>query len=392
MVVAIAGGALQGLELTYLANKAGFETLLLDRRRDAPATGICDRFAAIDLTDRVALRGALRSVDLVFPATEDAQALQTLHDWCSENRTPLAFDADTYAISSSKSASDALFRKLDIPAPAPWPDCPFPVLAKPDGKSGGKGVEVFQDLQTLEARYGTLPPSGCVLQEYLHGPSYSIEVIGRPGNYNPLQITTLEMDQAYDCKRVVAPSSLPSDLTSLFEEIATTLAEAVGLKGIMDVEAILHGGQLKVLEIDARFPSQTPTAVYHSTGTNMVERLASVVFTEHESEPDPIPVELMRGSVVEHIEFRGGHLSVCGEQIMAEAGPLHIESDFFGAEEALTSHTPGIDDWVATLLIRGSDVEDAERRRDRVIREIRNRCGAKSYSDEYPRARSRQGG
>ena len=67
MLVAIAGGALQGLELTYLAGKAGFETLLLDRRSDAPATGICDRFVALDLTDYEALTGALGSVDLVLP-------------------------------------------------------------------------------------------------------------------------------------------------------------------------------------------------------------------------------------------------------------------------------------------------------------------------------------
>ncbi len=66
MLVAIAGGALQGLEMTYLARKAGFETLLLDRQSDAPATGICDRFDSIDLTDHDALTGALGSVDLVL--------------------------------------------------------------------------------------------------------------------------------------------------------------------------------------------------------------------------------------------------------------------------------------------------------------------------------------
>jgi pyrrolysine biosynthesis protein PylC len=390
MVVAIAGGALQGLEMTYLARKAGFETLLLDRRRDAPATGICGGFFAMDLTDHEALTGALGSVDLVLPATENAAALQSLVEWCEKSRMPLAFDPGAYAISSSKTASDVLFRKLGIPAPAPWPDCAFPVLAKPDGESGSEGVEVFADLQALEARFGLIPPPGHVLQEYLTGPSYSIEVMGRPGEYTPLQITSLEMDRDYDCKRVSAPSPLSPDLMGLFEEVAVTLAEAVRLRGIMDVEAIVHEGRLKVLEIDARFPSQTPIAVYHSTGINMVERRARLFSAQNKSRPDAVSARPERGSVLEHVRVRRGHLSVCGEHIMAEDGPLHLEADFFGADEALTSHASGSDDWVATLMVKGRDLEEARERRNRVVGEIRDRCGVRSYTDESPQEPFRQ--
>jgi len=402
MLVAVAGGALQGLEMTYLAKKAGFETLLLDRRSDAPAIGICDGFVAMDLTDHEALTGALGSVDLVLPATENAQALECLVEWCDENRMPLAFDPGAYAISSSKNASNALFRRLGIPAPVPWPDCTFPVLAKPDGESGGKGVEVFSDLQTLEARFDLIPPPGWVLQAYLNGPAYSIEVMGRPGDYTPLQITSLEMDRDYGCKRVLAPAPLPSDLTDLLEKMAVTLAEGVGLSGIMDVEAIFHEGQLKVLEIDARFPSQTPIAVYHSTGINMVERL-TMVFSAHDpseggsasklensGESDADPTRSVRGLVLEHIRVSDGQLAVCGEHIMAEDGPLHLEANFFGADEALTSHAPGRDEWVATLMVKGADLDDALEGRDRVIGEIRDRFGLKSYRDGYPEEGSGQ--
>jgi len=261
---------------------------------------------------------------------------------------------------------------------------------------------VFPDAQALEARFGTISPQGYVLQEYLAGPSYSIEVIGRPGDYSALQITSLEMDRDHDCKRVLAPSPIPSDLTGPFANTAVTLAEAIGLSGIMDVEAILHQGQLKVLEIDARFPSQTPIAVYHSTGINMVERLAMVFSAQDRIEPESIPARpgsepttagpvrgsvtarSMRGSVLEHIWVRRGCLSVCGERVMPEAGPLHLEADFFGADEALTSHTHGTDDWVATLMVTGSDLGDALERRDQVIGEIRRRFGLGNYSDDYP--------
>ena len=382
--VAIAGGALQGLEVTYLARKAGYQTLLLDRGRDAPATGLCHEFVPLDLRDHNALAGALDSVALVIPATEDSEALDSLEVWCRTHEVPLAFDSGAYAVSSSKTASDVLFRKLGLPAPDPWPGCTFPVLAKPDGGSGSKGIEVFPDRASLEARFGSSPPPGWVLQEYLRGPSFSIEVVGRPGAYSPLQITGLEMDGNHDCKRVVAPASLPSNLAGAFEEMALTLAEAVGLSGIMDVEAVLHDGLLKVLEIDARFPSQTPMAVYHSTGVNMVEALARVWSGEPGTGPLSVSALPERSSILEHIRVRPGHLSVCGERIMAESGPLHLEGDFFGAHEALTNHAPGRGDWVATLLVRGVDGRDAQARRDRVIGEIRTRCGLESYEDEYP--------
>jgi pyrrolysine biosynthesis protein PylC len=389
MVVAIAGGALQGLEVTYLARKAGFETVLLDRRRDAPATGLCHRFIAIDLTDIQALRGALESVDLVLPATENVQALHTLAQWCEENGVPLAFDPGAYAVSSSKSASDALFRELGIPAPAPWPDCSFPVVAKPDGESGSKGVEVFPDRQALESRFALIPPPGRVLQAYLTGPLYSIEVMGGGGHYAVLQITRLEMDSAHDCKRVLAPASLPPRLAGSFERAALTLAEAVGLSGIMDLEAVLHEGRLQALEMDARFPSQTPAAVYQSTGFNMVEALAGIFLPEEGGKPDSMHVRSARGSVLEHIRVEGGELAVCGERIMAGAGPLRLEADFFGAQEALTNYAPEREDWVATLMVRGSDLEEAWERREGVIREIQHRCGLTGYRDASPQEPAR---
>lgn len=37
MRLCIVGGALQGMEAVFLASKAGYETVVIDRRPDAPA-------------------------------------------------------------------------------------------------------------------------------------------------------------------------------------------------------------------------------------------------------------------------------------------------------------------------------------------------------------------
>jgi pyrrolysine biosynthesis protein PylC len=214
--------------------------------------------------------------------------------------------------------------------------------------------------------------------------------MGRPGHHTPLQITDLEMGSDYDCKRVLAPATLSSDLSRQFEGLATRLAEAVSLTGIMDVETVLHDGRLLVLEIDARFPSQTPIAVYHSTGINMVQRLAALFTDLREGETDSTPNKPPRGSILEHIRVHDGKLSVCGEHIMAEDGPLHRVADFCGADEVLTSYEPGKRDWVATLMITGSDLSETRQRRETVVADIRHRFGLDSYCDDFPPQRSGQ--
>lgn len=382
-VVAVAGGALQGLEITYLARKAGHRTILLDRRCDAPAAGLGHHFVSLELEDHQALDGALGSVDVIIPATENARALGSLVEWCETTGMPLAFDADAYGISSSKKKSNALFRKLGIPTPAPWPGCPFPLLAKPDQGSGSEGVQVFPSPDDLRTCFGSSPPTGWVLQEYLEGPSFSVEVVGRPGSYVPLQVTDLEMDGDYDCKRVVAPSSLSPQLADTLQEMAVTLARGLGLSGLMDVEAILHRGTLKALEMDARFPSQTPMAVYHATGINMVDLLLDV-FLQGGRGPAPVPAGRKGASILEHVRVRSGRLSVCGERLMARAGPLHLEAGFFGAHEALTSYAPGHEEWVATLIFRGPDLLKVREQREAVILEILTQLKLEGYQDPCP--------
>jgi pyrrolysine biosynthesis protein PylC len=70
--------------------------------------------------------------------------------------------------------------------------------------------------------------------------------------------------------------------------------------------------------------------------------------------------------------------------MISQAGPVQLEEDFFGADEALTNRTSGQDEWVATLMVKGEDLPTARKRRDRVIAEIRDRLGVAYYSDEYP--------
>jgi pyrrolysine biosynthesis protein PylC len=350
LLIAIVGGNLQGVEATYLAHKTGWEVRVIDRQSVVPAKGFCDQFLQLDVVREKNLGKAFKSVDLVIPALENEEALGRLTQWTRSSGPPFAFDPNAYSISSSKMKSDQLFAQTKVPIPLPWPEC---------GSAGH-----------------------WVLQEFIHGPSYSIEIIGTPARYVPLQVTDLVMDETYDCKRVLAPTDLPAAVISNFEQISILLANGLKLTGLMDVEVILHENSLKVLEIDARLPSQTPTAVYWSTGLNMVRMLGDLFLNKFN--PKPIKPNSPQGVVYEHIHVSPGVLEVAGEHIMSGTDALRIRSDFFGADEAITNYAPDRDEWVATLIISADTRKTAWEKRKAVIADIRHHHKIETYRDSSP--------
>ena len=383
MLIAIVGGNLQGVEAAYLARKAGWKVKVLDKNVQAPACGMSDSFIQIDVIAEKDLYEALDDVDFVIPALENEDALRSLTRWHWHTGIPLAHDVDAYAISSSKLKSNRLFTQLGVPVPLSWPDCGVPVLAKPSTDSGSKGVKIFHSFNTLKDYFSpNFPPSDTVLQEYLPGSLHSIEIVGMPGQYYPFQVTDLYVDENYDCKRVVSPTELPDNLIADFENLSLTIANAINLHGIMDVEVVLHRGKLKVLEIDARLPSQTPTAVFGSTGQNMVQLLKDLFIDDLKetggSNHRPA------GTVYEHIRVCQDTLEVRGEHIMTGAGPLHLLQDFFGADEAITNFKSDKDQWIATLIISGIDRRSALTKKDRVVERILKRYSIKKVYDSIP--------
>jgi len=383
MRVVIVGGKLQGVEATYLAHKAGWEVVLVDRNSMVPAAGLCDAFYQLDVASEVLdLPRAIKTADLIIPALEDPDGLKCLKKRAFREDIPLAYDAAAYAVSSSKKESDALFAKLGIPAPKPWPKCDLPVVVKPSNSSGSRGIRRINKVEGLTA-FVTNELNNWVIQEFLEGPSYSLEVVGAKGNFMSLQSTEIVVDSHYDCKRVLAPAGLSSAINKEFREIAIAIADALNLSGIMDVEVVFHNGILKVLEIDARLPSQTPTVVNKSIGVNMLELLYDVFVTG--VIPTIPDVHYEKGVVYEHIKVSPGILEVLGEHIMANAHPLKLLEQFFGADEALTDFAPGRSPWVATLIITGDSREEAWNKRCQVIEDIRDYFGLSVYSDPVPK-------
>jgi pyrrolysine biosynthesis protein PylC len=388
MRLLVVGGKLQGTEAVYLAAKAGWETVLVDHREAPPAAGLADRHVVVDIVaDETLSRALVTSCDAVLPACEDLRTLEWLTEHVPAWGVPLLFDLDAYRVSESKLASQTLFAELDVPRPLPWPSCGFPAVVKPDSASGSEGVSVVHDDADLAAALARLAADGHqpVVEEYVAGPSLSLEVLACGGDAVPLQVTGLEFDAVYDCKRVVAPVGEavaggpaaagpegsyawdrvvgPGTLAA-FDAVAVRLAAGLGLNGVMDIEVMVRGPEFKVLEIDARLPSQTPTAVFWSSGLNIVELLHQ---TARDGAPPRVDRAPRRACVYQHVHARDGLLEVAGEHVMGSAAPLQLVEGFFGVDEALTDYRPGARSWAATLIASGDGADEAREVADEAV-------------------------
>jgi pyrrolysine biosynthesis protein PylC len=138
----------------------------------------------------------------------------------------------------------------------------------------------------------------------------------------------------------------------------------------MDVEVILCDSQLKILEIDARLPSQTPTAVFQSTGINMVKLLGELFLTGKmniNSFTQPQTV------IYEHVKVTKNHIEAAGEHIISGIGPLKLHQGLFGADEVITNYHPDLSEWVATLIFKGENSEEVLDKKQRTYQNIRGK-------------------
>ena len=79
MRLGIIGGALQGMECALLARDAGYRSIVIDRRPNAPALSLCDEPLVMDpAADPEGAASVFEELDYIIPACEDTGLLDAL--------------------------------------------------------------------------------------------------------------------------------------------------------------------------------------------------------------------------------------------------------------------------------------------------------------------------
>ena len=381
----LVGGRLQGIEAAYLAREAGYQVTVIDRDPEAPALALAHQACVFDIQEEPhRFRRLLSDMDAILPTTEEKATLDFLAETCEEAGVTFLHDTAAYAVSSSKIRSNRFFANHGIPIPEKWPHCRFPVIVKPSTTSGSHGLQVVSDRAALDAvlpelttRYGEM-----VVEAYHSGPSLSLEVIARQGAGVGYLVTELEFDAKLDCKRVYAPSRLPHSLNQRFETICLDIARHLKLNGLMDIEVMADPkkGEVVVLEIDARFPSQTPMAVYHASGINLLEEWVKA----HGCGQPLRPVVASPGcACLEHWSVSNSCLEAIGETRLLPWSGLQVWPDggFFGATVALTNYQEGKADFKSTLIFTGVDWASVAEKRQRCLERMASALNLKDFID-----------
>ncbi len=362
--IVIVGGRLQGTEAALLGREAGYRVILIDQDPMAPAQKLCTRFINKNVLsgDREVL-AALDAADMVLPTLENLPVLEELQVLCERRGVRLALDLSAYRISSSKKTSDRLFDAVGLPHPKDWPQGSLPYIAKPDSESGSHGV---QRLTTKEQLQRFLADAGdsYVVQEYLEGRSYSIEIIGEPGNYRTYEPTEIFVDRAYDCNLAAVYRTITPEKKRTLVEYARRVAEGIGLCGIMDLEVIDSEDGMKILEIDARLPSQTPLAVYYATGMNYLTELYDLFCYG-----DFQTMQTDEGRCASYAQYQINHGAFVslGERILTEGGVLRDREPRIRSARVITDYTPYAVEWRG-IFISHSDTAEQLRKREAAVR------------------------
>lgn len=356
--IILIGGKLQGFEASYLAKKAGLRVVLIDKKECPLIKNVADDFHCFDVTkEPEKLIELSRDALAVLPVNENLETINFLRTIRDKLACPMLFDFDAYHISMDKKRSKEYFRSVDIPMPLDNPTSP-PYFVKPPCESSSIGTAIIYDDSGLV----DLDPS-MLIEEYVEGDVVSLEVIGDGERFEVVKETKVHIDGTYDCHMVTPLGNYPE-----FRDITYKLAKHLNLKGIMDVEAIDSPKGLKVLEIDARFPSQTPTIVYHSSGVNLIELLLQA-FVSGVRENSGVPQK--NHCTYEHLLSKDGDLVPVGEHVLSQGIDYHE----FHLSEGLEIFECSGERKVFTMVSWAPDKEGSDANRQRGFGMLREYLG-----------------
>ncbi|MDR2035893.1 MAG: ATP-grasp domain-containing protein [Coriobacteriales bacterium] len=384
MNMLVIGGRLQGAEIAFLGKEAGFQVTVLDREQEVLASQLGDAFVQINLQE--ATPGLFAGYDLVFPATENLETLQLARKLAEEAGLPFLFDEQAFYLTRSKTKTNRFLQDIGVRTPpalcAELSDI-APLfgsrrfIVKPDKKSGSKGVCCFCDKAAALAYLDN--HEDCFGQVFLEGPLYSVEVICDKTHVTPFAVTEVVVEASFDSHRIIAPAVLSVEIISEIQSLASQIGRALRMKGIFDVELVLHDSRLYVLELDARMPSQTPLAVYYATGVNFVSALAACFLGSGDAGL-PNADGGVKGAdtrvVLQHVyrDNRKKTIELIGEGRLLAAPPLIRADGFCGADVALVSNSA--ESTYATLLTLAETHSAAEDKMERVLETLKSREGA----------------
>ena len=227
----------------------------------------------------------------------------------------------------------------------------YPCIVKPTDNAGSRGVVLVQSAEDLDAAYSYARNESrggaVIVEEYLQGPEFSVEVMVIDGEPQVLQVTDKLTTGAPHFVEMGhnQPSRQASENVARIQDLACRAVKAIGIRmGPAHVELILTERGPKMVELGARMGGDCITThlVPLSTGIDMVGATIDIACGKT---PDLTP-KYNKGAAIRYLQTASGVL----RQVR-------------GIEQA--KEIPGVQE-IAVVKAAGEQVHDIASSADRV--------------------------
>lgn len=218
----------------------------------------------------------------------------------------------------------------------------YPVVVRPSFVLGGRAMEIVYDESSLN-RYMTeavdASPEHPILIDKFLEEAIEVDVDAVCDGRRTIVAGVMEhIEEAGihsgDSACAIPPFSLSSAITTELKRQAYKLAEALEVRGLMNIQFAVKDGEVYVLEVNPR-ASRTVPFVSKATGLNLAKAAARVMTGKSleaqgiDSEPEPAYVSV-KESVFPFAKFSGVDI-VLGPEMRSTGEVMGIDDDFASA-------------------------------------------------------------
>ena len=380
----IIGASILQLPAIKKAKELGYYTAVADYNPAAVGIPYADEYYNASTIDEQAITDAARRFrpDGIMTLATD-MPMRALARACAELSLP-AISYETAVRATDKGEMIKAFEAHNVAHP--WfvivkdasqfekarAEAAFPCVVKPTDNSGSRGVAVARSLDELQSAYEyarSVSRGGAVIiEEYLRGPEFSVEVMVVRGEAHVLQITDklttgephfVEMGHSQ-------PGGDSAQDREAIKDLAVRAVKAVGIHtGPAHVEMILTEAGPKMVELGARMGGDCITThlVPLSTGIDMVK---ATIDCACGNEPDITP-KFTKGAAIRYFDTARGVISSISGTEEALAVPGVKEISFVKHAGERTDGIYSSSDRIGFVVAQSDTAPDAVRACERAL-------------------------
>lgn len=257
----------------------------------------------------------------------------------------------------------------------------YPCIMKPTDSAGSRGVVLCHGqaelLKNYEYSSGESRRGAVIIEEYLQGPEFSVEVMVVDGEPHVLQITDKITTGAPHFVEMghTQPTRQPKNVQEQIRDLACRAVKAVGINiGPAHVEMILTDKGPKMVELGARMGGDCITThlVPLSTGIDMVADTIKLAC----GETADINQKWNKGSAIRYFKTPIGVLKKieCVEEAKAVLGVKEIS--FVHSIGETVGNIGSSGDRIGFVIAQGDTSDDAEKICERALNTIKIEVGS----------------